>query len=100
MLLDKNAQDALAQAISEQEARTDAEMVTVLARQADDYRYGGRDGLNTAWPHTLWAQRDELGSPSKQHDREAQDPDANLELPQLPRASKRIGNQQVLKPWL
>ena len=39
MLLGKNAQDALAQAISEQEARTDAEMVTVLARQADDYRY-------------------------------------------------------------
>lgn len=39
MLLDKNAQDALAQAINAQEMRTDAELVTVLARQADDYRY-------------------------------------------------------------
>lgn len=39
MLLDKNAQDALAQAINAQEKRTDAELVTVLARQADDYRY-------------------------------------------------------------
>ncbi len=39
MLLDKNAQDALAQAINAQEMRTDAELVPVLARQADDYRY-------------------------------------------------------------
>lgn len=39
MLLDNTAQDALARSISEQEARTDAELVTVLARQADDYRY-------------------------------------------------------------
>ncbi len=39
MLLDKNAQDALAQAINAQEKLTDAELVTVLARQADDYRY-------------------------------------------------------------
>ena len=39
MLLDKNAQDALAQAINAQEKRTDAELVTVLARQADTYRY-------------------------------------------------------------
>ncbi|MGK0393466.1 TPM domain-containing protein [Alcanivorax sp. NBRC 102028] len=39
MLLDHDAQSALARVISEQEARTDAEMVTVLARQADDYRY-------------------------------------------------------------
>ena len=39
MLLDNTAQDALARAISEQETRTDAELVTVLARQADDYRY-------------------------------------------------------------
>lgn len=39
MLLDKNAQETLAQTIGEQEKRTDAELVTVLARQADDYRY-------------------------------------------------------------
>jgi len=39
MLLDKSAQEALAQAIGAQEKRTDAELVTVLARQADDYRY-------------------------------------------------------------
>ena len=39
MLLDKNAQETLAQAIGAQEKRTDAELVTVLARQADDYRY-------------------------------------------------------------
>jgi putative membrane protein len=39
MLLDKNAQEALSQTIGEQEKRTDAELVTVLARQADDYRY-------------------------------------------------------------
>ena len=39
MLLDKAAQDALAKAINEQEKRTDAELVTVLAGQADDYRY-------------------------------------------------------------
>lgn len=39
MLLDKNAQETLAQTIGAQEKRTDAELVTVLARQADDYRY-------------------------------------------------------------
>ncbi|MAX55606.1 MAG: hypothetical protein CL537_08885 [Alcanivoracaceae bacterium] len=39
MLLDKAAQAALAEAINEQEKRTDAELVTVLATQADDYRY-------------------------------------------------------------
>jgi len=39
MLLDKNAQETLSQTIGEQEKRTDAELVTVLARQADDYRY-------------------------------------------------------------
>ncbi|MBL4570124.1 MAG: TPM domain-containing protein [Alcanivorax sp.] len=39
MLLDKNAQETLAQTIGEQEKRTDAELVTVLAGQADDYRY-------------------------------------------------------------
>lgn len=39
MLLDKQAQADLAAAITEQEKRTDAELVTVLARQADDYRY-------------------------------------------------------------
>jgi len=39
MLLDKNAQETLSRTIGEQEKRTDAELVTVLARQADDYRY-------------------------------------------------------------
>ena len=39
MLLDKNAQETLSQTIGEQEKRTDAELVTVLAGQADDYRY-------------------------------------------------------------
>lgn len=39
MLLDTQAQADLALAINEQEKRTDAELVTVLARQADDYRY-------------------------------------------------------------
>ena len=39
MLLNKNAQETLSRSIGEQEKRTDAELVTVLARQADDYRY-------------------------------------------------------------
>ena len=39
MLLNKNAQETLSRSIGEQEKRTDAELVTVLARQADEYRY-------------------------------------------------------------
>ncbi|EKF75695.1 hypothetical protein A11A3_02462 [Alcanivorax hongdengensis A-11-3] len=39
MLLSEQACKQVAQAIAEQEKRTDAELVTVLARQADDYRY-------------------------------------------------------------
>lgn len=48
MLLDRQAQADLAQAISEQEKRTDAELVTVLASQADDYRY-----ITTLWAALL-----------------------------------------------
>lgn len=48
MLLDKQAQADLAAAITEQEKRTDAELVTVLAGQADDYRY-----ITTLWAALL-----------------------------------------------
>lgn len=48
MLLDKQAQADLAAAINEQEKRTDAELVTVLAHQADDYRY-----ITTLWAALL-----------------------------------------------
>ncbi|MGB2246303.1 MAG: TPM domain-containing protein [Alcanivorax sediminis] len=48
MLLDNQAQADLAAAITEQEKRTDAELVTVLASQADDYRY-----ITTLWAALL-----------------------------------------------